>query len=227
VGAAIEGALASRVAVRQAFVDQHRWCLLAANELDGAPLPPQERPAGDTGQGHAERGFRFLKDPRVLASSRSLKKPARIMALWLVRTVCLLVYATVESRMRQALTDLGRTLPHQQGTPVQNPTARWVLYSFGGHPCASYPWAMAFRPESDRGASDSDGHTQGSLQPRAAVPDARRADPPPARSWRYVRWRDQDKAVHAAALSSIGLNLLKDTNRRTSDAPGGNPPEVR
>jgi hypothetical protein len=54
---------------------------LATNELDATPLTPQERLDGDKGQGHAERGFRFLKDPHVLASSLYLKKPARIMAL--------------------------------------------------------------------------------------------------------------------------------------------------
>ena len=40
-----------------------------------------------------ERGVRFLKAPQCLASSRSLKKPARLMALLMVMTVCLLVSA--------------------------------------------------------------------------------------------------------------------------------------
>jgi transposase len=39
-----------------------------------------------------ERGFRFLKDPPFLASSLSLKKPERLMALLMVMTGCLLVY---------------------------------------------------------------------------------------------------------------------------------------
>jgi transposase len=47
--------------------------------------------ASAKGQGHAERGLRFLKDPQFLASSCSLKTPERIRALLLVMTVCLLV----------------------------------------------------------------------------------------------------------------------------------------
>ena len=67
---------------------------------DDTQLPPQELLAGYKGQGHAARGLRFLKDPRFLASSLSLKKPERIMALLMVMTVCLLVYAALEYRIR-------------------------------------------------------------------------------------------------------------------------------
>jgi transposase len=73
---AIEGALASRIAVRQALVDQLRCFLLATNELDETQLPPQELLDGDKGQGHAERGFRFLKDPRFLARRYISKSPS-------------------------------------------------------------------------------------------------------------------------------------------------------
>jgi transposase len=74
-------------------VDQHRCCILATNERDEAQLPAPEVLAGDKGQGYAERGFRFRKAPQVVASSLYLKNPERIMALWLVMTVCLLGYA--------------------------------------------------------------------------------------------------------------------------------------
>jgi hypothetical protein len=47
-------------------------------------------------------------------------------------TVCLLVYAALEYRIRKALTDHGATFPNQQGQSVQNPTARWVLHYFVG-----------------------------------------------------------------------------------------------
>jgi transposase len=67
----------------------------ATNALDHTQLPPQELWAGDKGQALAERGGRVLKDPRLLASARYLKTPERIMALWMVMTVCLLVYAAV------------------------------------------------------------------------------------------------------------------------------------
>ena len=76
--------------------------------------------------------FRVLKAPRFLASSLSLKKPERIMALLRVMTVCLLVYAALEYRIRQALKDHDATFPNQTGQPVQNPTARWVFQYFVG-----------------------------------------------------------------------------------------------
>jgi len=92
----IDGALASSLTPRQALIDQHRCFLPATHELDATQLTPQALLEGDTGQMHAERGFRFLKDPSFLASSLYLKKPARIMALLMVMTVCVLVYAALE-----------------------------------------------------------------------------------------------------------------------------------
>jgi transposase len=128
----IEGSLASRVAARQARIDQQRCFLLATNARDDTQLPPQELLEGYTSQVHAERGVRFLKDPRFLASSRYLKTPERLMALLMVMTVCWLVYAALEYRIRHALKDHGATFPNQKGTPVQNPTARWVFHYFVG-----------------------------------------------------------------------------------------------
>jgi transposase len=86
-----EGALASSIAAREALVAQQSGCILATNVLDDHTLPPLELLAGDTGQNHVARGLRLLKDPRFVASSRSLKQPERIMALLMVMTVCLLV----------------------------------------------------------------------------------------------------------------------------------------
>ena len=128
----IEGALATRIAARQALIDQHSCFILATNELDDTHLPPQEVLAGYQGQVHAERGFRFLTDPCFLASSLYLKKPERIMALLMVMTVCLLVYAALEYRIRTALKDHGATFPDQKGKRIQHPTARWVFYYFVG-----------------------------------------------------------------------------------------------
>ena len=85
-----QGALASSLAARQAC---DRRCHLATNALAEAARSPQAVLTRYKGQAQAERGFRFLKDPPFLASSRYLKKPERIMALLMVMTVCLLVYA--------------------------------------------------------------------------------------------------------------------------------------
>jgi transposase len=128
----IVGALASRIAARQARVDQHSCFILATNELDEVQLPAREVLAGYKGQAYAERGFRFLKDPQFLASSLYLKKPERIMALLMVMTVCLLVYAALEYRIRRALQEHNATFPDQKGKRIQTPTARWVFHYFVG-----------------------------------------------------------------------------------------------
>ena len=47
-------------------------------------------------------------------------------------TVCLLVSAALESRIRQALKEPDATLPDPKGQPSQHPTARWVFHSFVG-----------------------------------------------------------------------------------------------
>jgi transposase len=130
----LEGALASSVAAREALVAQHSCFVLATNELDDSALSPRELLEGYKGQKHTERGFRFLKDPLFLASSLYLKKPQRIMALLMVMTVCLLVYAALEYRIRKALKAQQATFPNQKGQPIQHPTARWVLqYVVGIH----------------------------------------------------------------------------------------------
>jgi transposase len=140
----IDGALASSLTPRRALMDQHRCCILATNELDATQLTSQALLEGYKGQVHAERGFRFMKDPSFLASSLYLKKPARIMALLMVMTVCLLVYAALEYRIRQALKDHAATFPDQKGKRIQHPTARWVLHYFVGIHllCQAGHWPM-------------------------------------------------------------------------------------
>ena len=54
------------------------------------------------------------------------------MALVMVMTVCVLVYAALEYRIRNALKDHGAPLPNHKGQPVQNPTARWVFQDVVG-----------------------------------------------------------------------------------------------
>jgi transposase len=128
----IAGALASRLTDRRARVDQQSCFLLATNELDEGQLSSQAVLDGYKGQARAERGFRFLKDPQFLASSLYLKKPERIMALLMVMTVCLLVYAALDYRIRTTLKEHGATFPDQKGKRIQNPTARWVFHYFVG-----------------------------------------------------------------------------------------------
>jgi transposase len=59
-----------------------------------------------------------------------LKSPKRIMALMMVMTLCLLVYAALEYRIRQALKQHDQTFPNQKGQPIHTPAARWVFQFF-------------------------------------------------------------------------------------------------
>jgi transposase len=125
-------ALASVLTARPALIDRRCCFRPATNDLDTTPLPPQKVLEGYQGQVHAERGFRFLKDPQFLASSPYRKKPERIMALLMVMAVCLLVYAALEYRIRKALKVDQATFTGQRGKRIQHPTSRWVFHYFVG-----------------------------------------------------------------------------------------------
>jgi transposase len=124
----IDGALGSSLAAHEQRVGQASCFVLATDELDASCLSPLDLLEAYQGQQHAERGFRFLKSPEFLAASLYLKKPERIMALLMVMTVCLLVYAALEHRIRRALHEQGATCPNQKGKRIQTPTARWVFH---------------------------------------------------------------------------------------------------
>jgi transposase len=112
------------------------WCratfILATNELDTQRLSDQEVLRTYKQQSQVERGFRFMKDPRFQAHTLFLKSPQRIMALLMVMTLCLMVYAALEYRLRQALQDADSTVPNQTGKPSQRPTMRWIFQFFTG-----------------------------------------------------------------------------------------------
>ena len=83
-------------------------------------------------QHSVERGFRFIKDPNIVASSFYVKKPERVEALLFVMATCLLVYSALEYRIRQALKKEDKSVPDQKGKPTRKPTARWVFQLFVG-----------------------------------------------------------------------------------------------
>jgi hypothetical protein len=105
----LDGARALRIAAQQALRDPPRWCLLATHARDAPPLPPAgtvRRLARPSPRG---TGGRFLPAPQLLAASRSLTTPERLMALLMVMTVCVRVSAARASRMRPALKPTFRT----------------------------------------------------------------------------------------------------------------------
>jgi hypothetical protein len=61
------------------------------------------------------------------------------MVLRLVMTICWLVYAALESRMRTARKAHAATWPDQKGQRLQNPPARWVGHDFVGMPVLDMP----------------------------------------------------------------------------------------
>jgi len=128
----IEGALASLPSVRMEQLLCPSCFILASNQLDMQALSDEQLIEAYKGQQKVERGFRFMKDPMFMASTLFLKSTKRIMALLMVMTICLLVYAALEYRIRQALKEHNEYFPDQKGNGVQNPTARWVFQFFAG-----------------------------------------------------------------------------------------------
>lgn len=128
----IRGSVASSLAMRRCREALKGWFVLATNHLDESLLSDAQVLLEYKQQSRVERGFRFLKSPEFLAPSIFLKKPQRIMALSMVMTLCLLVYAALEYRIRKGLASQQKTVPDQKGKPTQNPTARWVFHLFVG-----------------------------------------------------------------------------------------------
>jgi transposase len=106
--------------------------IVGTNELEPTVLSDQQLIATYKGQGGPERGFRFLKDPLFLASSVTVSKPERIMALSFIMVLCLLVYRLAEVRLRTRLTETKQTIPDQVQKPTARPTMRWVFQYFEG-----------------------------------------------------------------------------------------------
>ncbi len=126
----IQGLLVTPLSHYQQVLTRAALFVLATNELDAELVTDAELLATYKAQSISERGFRFLKDPMFLAATLFLKKVERIMALLMVMTVCLLVYAALEHRIRTSLATGGGSVPDQKGSPTQKPTARWVFELF-------------------------------------------------------------------------------------------------
>ena len=56
----------------------------------------------------------------------------RITALLMVMTICLLVYAALEMRIRTLLKTVAAFFPNQTGKKIHNPTVRWIFSYFHG-----------------------------------------------------------------------------------------------
>lgn len=101
--------------------------ILASNDLE---IEPQEIIDVYKNQFVVERGFRFIKSPEFLADSLYLKKPERIEALLFIMTLSLMVYASLERKIRTSLKDKNEFFIDQKGKPTQTPTTRWIFQTF-------------------------------------------------------------------------------------------------
>ena len=106
--------------------------ILATNELDKARLSNEALLLEYKNQQKVERGFKFLKNPHFFTNSFFVKKVERMMSLLMVMTLCLMVYAAIEYRIRQALEHSGKSVPNQLNKPTQKPTSRWIFECFAG-----------------------------------------------------------------------------------------------
>ncbi|UCH26332.1 MAG: IS1634 family transposase [Trueperaceae bacterium] len=126
----VQGVLVASTTLLEERIERASRFILATSDTTGEILTDFEVLAAYKDQSNVERGFRFLKDPMFLASTLYLKKAERIMALLMVMTLCLLVYAALEHRIRNTLAQNEAVVPNQKGKPTATPTARWVFEMF-------------------------------------------------------------------------------------------------
>jgi len=113
--------------LRERIEKESGYFILATNNR---ALNAQELLEQYKSQQRVERGFRFLKSPEFLSDSLFLKKPERIEAMLMIMTLCLMVYASLEYKIRKELKQQDKTFPNQLGKPIKNPTARWIFECF-------------------------------------------------------------------------------------------------
>ena len=107
--------------------------ILATNDIDSETLTMSALLEHYKSQQKVERGFRFLKSPEFLTSSIFLKKPERIEALLMIMTLSLLVYASLEHKIREQLKQVETFFPSMvKNKSTSKPTARWVFLKFEG-----------------------------------------------------------------------------------------------
>ncbi len=107
--------------------------ILATNDIDNEALTMSELLGHYKSQQKVERGFHFLKSPDFLTSSIFLKKPQHIEVLLMIMTLSLLVYASLEHKIREQLTQTEVFFPSMvKNKTTSKPTARWVFLKFEG-----------------------------------------------------------------------------------------------
>ena len=130
LGYKINGNLTEDTEKITAILDTKGYFILATNQLDRDELSDGEVLSEYKGQQRTERGFAFIKDNTFEVSSVFLKKPSRIVALMMVMTLSLLIYALIQYQLRKSLVENGEYIPNQLKKPTRNPTAKWCFFLF-------------------------------------------------------------------------------------------------
>lgn len=119
-------------AVKQEAIKQSSCFVIGTtipkNEVDDAGIITAYKNQNNT----VEKGFRFLKDPLMFASSLFVKKPERIMGLLMVMTLALLIYAIAQRRLHKVLEEFQETIPNQIRKETSRPTLRWIFQLLDG-----------------------------------------------------------------------------------------------
>lgn len=127
----ITGSLFISLEKRVVAIKQLGFFIIATNDLS-EDMTMDKMLSTYKEQQSVEKGFRFLKSPDFLTNSIFLKKPERIEALLMVMTTCLMIYASLEHKIRKKLKEKQLYFPDQKKKLYQNPTARWVFQCFQG-----------------------------------------------------------------------------------------------
>lgn len=106
--------------------------ILSTNQMDCDVLPDSEILTEYKAQSSTEGGFKFIKDNAFELDSIFLKTPARISALMMIMTLCLMVYGVSQYDLRLALKKAEKTLPNQKRKPTEMPSMKWIYYLFSG-----------------------------------------------------------------------------------------------
>ena len=128
----ITGVVQERHAVRQEAIRQSSCFVVGTTILQEEMSDADVIIAYKNQNNTVERGFRFLKDPLMFTSSLFVKKPERIMGLFMVMTLALLVYSIAQRRLHKVLKEVQETLPNQIRKETARPTLRWIFQLLDG-----------------------------------------------------------------------------------------------
>ena len=100
--------------------------ILATNQFDTVILNNHAVLKQYKEQACVESGFKFIKNNAFALDSFYLKTPARIGALMMIMTLCLMVYNFAQYSLRKCLDEQDEVVPNQVGKPIKNPTIKWI-----------------------------------------------------------------------------------------------------